>query len=73
MQGSNCLKKRAKTEQDTEAELLQYENYSISSSKFSSNNNGSILKNVCLFKLRYMINNNENETEKWQKDYKETT
>ena len=60
-------KNQAKSEQHTQAELLPFENYPLSSSMLSLKNIGDILKmykkQVPLFKLGYMINNNENETE----------
>ena len=61
-------KKRAKAKQHPEAELLLFENHSLSTSTLSSNNNRRYSKKrtkkqVRLFKQDYMINGNKNEAE----------
>ena len=52
----------AKVKQHPEAELLFYENYSLSSSTSSSKKKRQ-KKRIPLFKCGYMINDNENEAE----------
>ena len=58
-------KNQAKIKQHSEAELLPFENYSLSTPTLSFKNNRrySKKKQVRLFKRGYMINDNKNEAE----------
>ena len=64
--GLKLAKNQAKAKQNPAAELLLFENYSLSSFKLPSKNNRKYSKKyaknqVCLFKWGYTINYNENE------------
>ena len=66
-------KNQAKAKQNPETELLQFENYSLSSSTLASKNNRRFYEIYwkTTFKWGYLINDNKNEAEN-KKDHIDT-